>query len=124
MNTGVKNSAENRAKLWENRCSLFYYDTVSSKIFRALEIIPVKNSYLMQFYELNICQDMIFRLYAVYNKHGMIKIGNQTREKISCIIASAPIILLPTVIFHFFIYEVKNVVLPTQYNAVKLSQFD
>ena len=35
----------------------------------------------MQFYEINICQDMIFRLYTVYNKREMIKIGYQTREK-------------------------------------------
>ena len=34
----------------------------------------------MQFYEINVCQAMIFRLY-VWNKHEMIKIGNQTREK-------------------------------------------
>ena len=50
----------------------------------------------MQFYKINICQIMIFRLYAVYNKHEMIKIGNQTREKYDSI-ASAGIILLPTV---------------------------
>ena len=35
----------------------------------------------MQFYEINIYQVMIFRLYTVYNKHEMIKIGNQTAEK-------------------------------------------
>ena len=35
----------------------------------------------MQFYEINIFQVMIFRLYAVYNKHEMLKNGNQTREK-------------------------------------------
>ena len=35
---------------------------------------------VMQFYEQDICQIMIFRLYTVYNKHEMIKIGNQTRE--------------------------------------------
>ena len=35
----------------------------------------------MQFYEVNICRVMIFRLFAVYNKHKMIKIGGQTREK-------------------------------------------
>ena len=34
----------------------------------------------MQFCEINICQVMIFRLYAVYNKHEMIKIDSQTRE--------------------------------------------
>ena len=35
----------------------------------------------MHFYEINICQAMIFRLYTVNNKHEMIKIGNQIREK-------------------------------------------
>ena len=35
----------------------------------------------MQFYGINICKIMIFRLYAVFNKHEVIKIGNQTREK-------------------------------------------
>ena len=34
----------------------------------------------MQFYEINICQIMIFRLYIVYNKHDMIKICYQIRE--------------------------------------------
>ena len=35
----------------------------------------------MQFYEMNIYQAMIFKLHAVYNKHVMIQIGNQIREK-------------------------------------------
>ena len=35
----------------------------------------------MQFYEINIFQTMIFTLYTVYNKHDVIKIGNQTGEK-------------------------------------------
>ena len=39
-----------------------------------------KNSYLMQFYEINICQIMIYRLYTVYKKHQMTKIGNQAKE--------------------------------------------
>ena len=30
---------------------------------------------------MNICQVMIFKLYTVYNKHEMIKIDGQTREK-------------------------------------------
>ena len=42
---------------------------VSSKIIRALAIIHVKNSYLMKFYEINIYQITIFRLYTFYNKH-------------------------------------------------------
>ena len=36
----------------------------------------------MQFSEINICQAMILRLYAVYSKHEMIKIGNQIKEKL------------------------------------------
>ena len=34
----------------------------------------------MQFYEINISEVMIFRLYILYNKHKMIKIGTQNRE--------------------------------------------
>ena len=33
-----------------------------------------KNSYLMQFYEINIYQSMIFRLNTVHYKHKIIKI--------------------------------------------------
>ena len=40
-----------------------------------------EKSYLIQFYEINICEVMIFRLYIIYNKHEMIKIGNQAIEK-------------------------------------------
>ena len=36
----------------------------------------------MQFYEINIFEVMIFRLYTVYNKHEMTEIGNQTIEKL------------------------------------------
>ena len=36
----------------------------------------------MQFYAINISQVIIIRLYTVYNKQGMRKIGNQTREKL------------------------------------------
>ena len=35
----------------------------------------------MQLNEINIYQVMIYRFYTVYNKHEMIKIGNQTTEK-------------------------------------------
>ena len=35
----------------------------------------------MQICEINIPQVMIIKLYTVYNKHEMIKIGNQTRKK-------------------------------------------
>ena len=55
--------------------------TVDSKIILALEIVRVKKLSLMQFYEINISQIMIFRLYSVYDKHETIKIGNQIREK-------------------------------------------
>ena len=56
--------------------------TISSKIIRALEIISVKkDTFLMQFYEINIYKSMIFRFYVVFNRHQLIKIGNQTREK-------------------------------------------
>ena len=37
----------------------------------------------MRFYEINVCQVLIFRHYTVYNKHVMIKIANETREKSS-----------------------------------------
>ena len=67
------------------------------KITLALEIILFKNSYLMKFYEIKICHVVIFRLYAVYKKHEMIKINYQTIEKLQyCTIASAQIILMPT----------------------------
>ena len=36
----------------------------------------------MQFYEQNIYQVMIFKLYTIYNKHEVIKIGGQTWEKL------------------------------------------
>ena len=51
-------------------------NTVDSKIIRALEIIRVKKSYLMQFFGINICQVMIIRFCTVYNKHDY-----QIREK-------------------------------------------
>ena len=52
----------------------------------------------MQFYEINICQVMIFRLYSVHNKHELKKKNWQSNQrKITSIIASARIILLPTV---------------------------
>ena len=35
----------------------------------------------MQFYETNISQVMNFRLYTLYNRSDMIKIGNESREK-------------------------------------------
>ena len=35
----------------------------------------------MLFLEINIYQIMIFRIYTVYNKHEIIKIDNESREK-------------------------------------------
>ena len=35
----------------------------------------------MQFYENNIYEVLKFKLYAVYNKQKIIKIGNQIKEK-------------------------------------------
>ena len=40
----------------------------------------------MQFYEINICQVMIFRPYIVHNKDEMIKNGNQTSEKMQVLV--------------------------------------
>ena len=34
----------------------------------------------MQLHEMNLWQVMIFKLYILYNKHKMIKIGTQNRE--------------------------------------------
>ena len=39
----------------------------------------------MQFYEINICQAVIFRLYTVYNKNELIKISNETTEKLQAL---------------------------------------
>ena len=57
-------------------------NTVGSRIVRAHEIIRNKNLISNLVLLKNICQAMIFRLYTVYNKHEIIKIGNQTREKL------------------------------------------
>ena len=72
--------------------------TVDSKVIRALQIIPIKKLISMQFYEINICEVMSFRLHTVCKKHGMIKIGNQTRKKIASVISSS---LMPTVYANF-----------------------
>ena len=40
-----------------------------------------ENTYLMQFYDINFSQIMIFRLYNVHNKFDDDKIGDQTNEK-------------------------------------------
>ena len=51
----------------------------AAKLFEHLRLFVSKNS--QQFYEIDICQFIISRLYTVYNKHEMLKIENQTREK-------------------------------------------
>ena len=48
----------------------------------------------MQFYEINICEIMIFKLYTVYNKHDDDENWRLSQRKIASIIASARIILL------------------------------
>ena len=53
----------------------------AAKLFKHLRKFLSKNLYIMQFYKINICGVMIFRLYTVYMKHEMIKIVNQTKEK-------------------------------------------
>ena len=55
---------------------------VGSKTVRALEVILVEKLILNQFYEINICQVMIFEFYIVYNKYEMIKIGKSNQRKI------------------------------------------
>ena len=60
----------------------------------------------MQFYKINFCQVIIFKLYTVYKKHEMAKIGNQTRKKITSIIASVRMILLLTACINIKISEV------------------
>ena len=52
--------------------------TIGSKMLRELQIIRVKKR---KPNEENICLVINFRFYIVYNKHGVIKIGNQTRVK-------------------------------------------
>ena len=64
----------------------FLYEIQSAaKLFEGMTQFVSKKLILMQFYERNIYQGMIFRLYTVYNKRGMIKIGNQTREKLQAL---------------------------------------
>ena len=65
--------------------------------FWAHAIIPVKKLYLMQFCEINICQFLVFRHYTVYKKHDDDKNWQLIERKIESIIASARIILRPTV---------------------------
>ena len=53
----------------------------AAKLFQHLRYFVSKNWYLMQFYEISICQVLIFKLYTVYNNYEMIKIGDQISEK-------------------------------------------
>ena len=53
----------------------------------------------MQFYEISICQIMIFRLNTVYNKHDDTENWRSNHRKIVSIITSDRIILLWTVLF-------------------------
>ena len=59
---------------------MYTMHTVGSKIIRALEIIRVKNSYLMVFFEKNVCQVMNLRLYIVYNKNELIKLVDKPKK--------------------------------------------
>ena len=53
----------------------------------------------MQFYEINICQIMIFRHNTVHNKHEIIKFSSQTREKTEFVTSDRLILLKPVQIF-------------------------
>ena len=56
------------------------YFQSTTKLFEHLRRFVSKNSYLMLFHEINLCQVVNFGLYTVYNKHEMKKIGNHTRK--------------------------------------------
>ena len=56
-----------------------------SKIIRALEIFRIKYFTHNAGYKINIYQVMIFRHCAVYKSMMMIKIGDQTREKLQAL---------------------------------------
>ena len=51
---------------------------------------------------------MIFRLYAVYNKHETLKIGNQTREKYQVLSQVLEYFLLSTV-YHKCTWKAREV---------------
>ena len=55
----------------------------------------------MQFYETNICRIKIFSLHTFYKNHDDDKKWQSNQRKIENIIASARIILLPTVVCNF-----------------------
>ena len=55
------------------------------------------NSYLMQFYEINICRAMIFSFYIVFKMQDDDKNWQWNKRKIGSVIARSQIILLWTV---------------------------
>ena len=56
-------------------------NTVGSKIIRAFGIVRIKILIPKAVFWNKYLSVMIFRLYTVFNKHEMIKISNQIREK-------------------------------------------
>ena len=65
---------------WKNPY-IYVYVKTAAKLFEHLRYFVSKNSYEMQFYEINNYQIMIFNLYINYKKHEMMKTDNQTSEK-------------------------------------------
>ena len=58
----------------------------------------------MKFYEINICQVMMFRLYTDYNKHEMIKVDIETREKLQVLSPAIEYFCCRLYIRHALIY--------------------
>ena len=58
-----------------------FWPPLGRKIFQAFEIILTQTFILNVVLWINICQVLIFRLHTVYNKHDVVKIGIQIREK-------------------------------------------
>ena len=69
--------------LWNTTSDESFHSDVQStaKLFENLRLVGLKSLYAIQFCKINICQVIIFRLHIVYNKHEMIKIDSQIREK-------------------------------------------
>ena len=83
--------------LWVLFCNAVNELLSAGKLFESkVRLFVPKNSYLMQFYEIKICQVMIFRLYTVHNKYDD-KNSQSNHRNIASIIASVRIILLPTI---------------------------
>ena len=55
--------------------------SADSKVIRAVEIVSVKKLIPNAIFGNKYLSVMIFRLYIVFNKHEMIKIGDHKREK-------------------------------------------